>query len=147
MAATTLEPLPKEQTQVAGEAARQLIGLIDPEQPEVHLRTESGESITVPEGAFRLFVDMLGHLANGDGVALLPEHAELSTQQAADLLNVSRPYVVQLVESHRLPARRVGSHRRIRLSDLMNYKRADDADREAVMQELADQAQELDLGY
>jgi excisionase family DNA binding protein len=149
MSPTTLDPtsLEDEQTDVAADAARTLISLLRDSAPQVELRTAQGESISVPAPAFRLFVDLLTHLANGEGVVLIPEHAELSTQQAADLLNVSRPYVVQLIEEHKLPARKVGTHRRVLLRDLIEYRRRDEAEREVVMQELADEAQELGLGY
>jgi excisionase family DNA binding protein len=149
MSPTTLDPTSLEvgQTEAAGDAARQLVLLLEDSQPHVELCTLEGEQITVPAPAFQLFVDMLTHLANGDGVVLLPEHAELSTQQAADMLNVSRPYVVQLIEERKLPARKVGTHRRILLHDLLDYKRRDDAEREEVMQKLTDEAQELGLGY
>lgn len=149
MSPTTLDPtsLEDEQTEVAADAARMLVSLLHDTEPQVELHTTDGESITVPAPAFRLFVDLLTHLANGEGVVLIPEHAELSTQQAADLLNVSRPHVVQLIEERKLPARKVGTHRRVLLRDLIEHRRRDDAEREAVMQELADEAQELGLGY
>ena len=149
MSPVTLDPtsLEVEQTETAGEAARTLAPLLQNSAPEVALCTITGERFMVPTPAFELIVSMLTHLANGEGIVLLPKHAELSTQQAADMLNVSRPYVVQLIDERKLPARKVGTHRRVLLSDLVEYKRRDDAEREAVMQELADEAQELGLGY
>jgi excisionase family DNA binding protein len=149
MTTATLDPtaLEEEQTEAAADAARVLGTLLQKEQSVVQLRTDEGETVPVPGPAFRLFVDLLTHLANGDGVVVMPGHAELSTQQAAEILNVSRPYVIKLIEDKQLPARNVGTHRRVLLQDLLEYKRRNDAEREAVMQELADQAQELGLGY
>ncbi len=145
----TLDPtaLPQEQTAEAADAARALVGLLQEQASTVQLCTPEGEAVMVPAPAFRLFIDILAHLANGDGIVVMPKHAELSTQQAAELLNVSRPYVVQLIEDKKLPAHKVGTHRRIVLSDLLEYKRRDDAQRAEVMQQLADEAQELGLGY
>jgi excisionase family DNA binding protein len=86
-------------------------------------------------------------MGKGNAVSILPVNAELTTQEAADILNVSRPFVVQLVEEGRLPARRVGTHRRLSVEDVMNYKRQDDEQRARVADELAREAREMGLGY
>ena len=104
-------------------------------------------SVTVPREAFDLFLEVLGQMANGNAVTIVPVHAELTTQEAADLLNVSRPYLVTLLDSKQLPFRMVGTHRRILAADLMAYKEKDDAHRKSILDELTDQAEKHGLGY
>ena len=90
---------------------------------------------------------MLGALASGRGVNLIPENAELTTVEAADILNVSRPFLIKLLAEGTIPHRKVGRHRRIRIEDLMDYKRKDDDARAEVLDQLVDDAQDQDLGY
>jgi excisionase family DNA binding protein len=80
-------------------------------------------------------------------VTLLPLYTELTTQEAADLLNVSLPFLVKLIKSGALPYRKVGKHRRIYLRDVLAYKEAIDRARHETLDELVAQAQELNLGY
>jgi excisionase family DNA binding protein len=104
-------------------------------------------SIQLPMAALRLLGDILAELADGNAVRIVPVHAELTTQQAADMLNVSRPHLVKLLESGKLPYHRTGKHRRVRFNDLMTYKQARDDKSAQALDALASQAQELGLGY
>ncbi len=103
--------------------------------------------VELPTSALRLLVDILSELAEGNAVKVVPIHAELTTQEAADMLNVSRPHLVKLLETGALPFHKAGKHRRIRFSDLMVYKAEQDKASAHAMEELAKQAQELGLGY
>ncbi len=108
---------------------------------------KEAETVAVPASAVRLFVQLLTEMAEGNSVTLIPTHAELTTQQAADLLHVSRPYVVKLLEERKIPCRAVGKYRRVRFDDLLAYKRKDDDARGKVLDQLTAEAQELGLGY
>jgi len=105
------------------------------------------QPIELPAGAVALLMDVLEAMAAGRGVTLIPENAELTTVQAAGILNVSRPYLINLLDDGAIPHRRVGKHRRIRMEDVMAYKARIDQDREAVLDELAREAQEQGHGY
>jgi len=106
-----------------------------------------GATIVLPARAVRLLCHILEQMAAGNAVTVTHVPAELTTQQAADLLNVSRPFLVRLLEEGKLSFRKVGTHRRILCSDLMAYKQQEDQARRDVLKELAKQAQELGLGY
>jgi excisionase family DNA binding protein len=108
---------------------------------------DEGDAVTVPASAVRLFLQLLAEMSQGHSVTLIPTQAELTTQQAADLLNVSRPYVAKLLDDGKIPSRRVGKYRRVRFDDLMAFKRKDDEAREKVLDQLTAEAQDLGMGY
>ena len=109
--------------------------------------TDLPEPFELPAGAVRLLMSVLEAMASGQGLTLIPQNAELTTVQAADILNVSRPYLIKLLDEEKIPHRKVGRHRRIRMEDVMNYKEAIDAERERVLDRLVIEAQELGMGY
>lgn len=114
---------------------------------QVRIADGDGPDILLPAAAVQLLVHLLTQMAEGNAVTLMPIHAELTTQQAADLLGVSRPFLVKELDDRKIPYRKVGTHRRILFADLMAYKDKMDARRHEILDELAKQAQELDMGY
>lgn len=108
---------------------------------------EQEEPIELPADAVRLLTRVLEVMAAGRGVTLIPESAELTTVQAADVLNVSRPFLIRLLDENAIPHRKVGKHRRVRMEDVMAYKEAIDREREQVLDQLTREAQERGLGY
>jgi excisionase family DNA binding protein len=107
----------------------------------------AAHQIELPASALRLLVDILAEFAAGNGVGVVPMHPELTTQEAADLLNVSLPHFVKLLETQALLCHTAGELRRIRFHDLIKFKAERDQASERAMGELAKQAQALKLGY
>jgi excisionase family DNA binding protein len=138
-------------TRLAEESSRRLARLLGKRrrklQVSVQADDEVEQAVAIPVSAFRLLMDILTQMAQGNAVTLIPVHAELTTQQAADLLNVSRPFLIRQIEEGRLPFRKVGTHRRIRFDDLMAYKRNVDQDRIEALEALAAEAQKHGMGY
>ena len=117
----------------------QLIELVDESQQR--------EVVELPTFALRLLGEILSELALGNAVKVVPIHAELTTQEGADMLNVSRPHLVKLLDNGVLPHTKTGRHRRIKFTDLMAYKEQRDRTSRDAMDELAAQAQALGMGY
>jgi excisionase family DNA binding protein len=148
-----LRPPTDEESQIARESSRRLGPVLaslkgEPTPPtaEVVVRVEgraAGDLIEVPLAALQLLGTILREMAKGHGVTLTPVHAELTTQQAAAFLNVSRPYLIKQLEAGELAYHKVGTHRRIALRDLLDYKERSDAKRDVALEELARLTQEL----
>jgi excisionase family DNA binding protein len=147
--ATSLpEQLPTEtETRIAGVSSRLLAACIG-QGDAARLRVIDGnQEIEVPISALKMLVDILDEMAQGNAVSIVPIHAELTTQEAADFLNVSRPFLVGLLEGGLLPFHKVGSHRRVKFRELMAYKEKSQNIRKNALDELTRQAQELGMGY
>ncbi len=149
---TTTTEIPSAETARDAETALRELAPVPRTQStnrmSVHVQGSAREhKVAVPRQAFELFLEILGQMANGNAVTIIPVHAELTTQQAADLMNVSRPYLVQLLEADAIPHRRVGTHRRIFAADVLSYKRQEEMRRRKVLDELAAEAQKHQLGY
>lgn len=106
---------------------------------------EPSQTFILPAPAVQMLTDMLVHLGAGRPVAVIPDHAELTTQQAADFLNVSRPSIIKLIETKSLPHRLVGTHRRVLFSDLRDYKERTLELRRRALDQLVTEAQEMGL--
>ena len=130
----------------AGQVLSHYAGMAQPLKLRVR---DSGQEqpVELPAGAVDLLMHVLEAMAAGQGVTLIPESAELTTVQAAGVLNVSRPFLIKLLDQKAIPHRKVGRHRRIRMEDVMAYKDAIDREREQVLDQLTRQAQAQDMGY
>lgn len=118
------------------------------DRAEIHLRIEEmNELVAIPKPAFLLLRSILVQISEHDSVSILPDEAEYSTQQAADLIGVSRPHLVKLLENNTIPFKKVGSHRRVLLKDINTYRLGLEKVREQKLRYLSEQAQELNLGY
>jgi excisionase family DNA binding protein len=144
------ETITEKTSQVARDSGRRLaayvgagydlrVRIVEQDQP--------GEEVVIPKAALPLLSRILGLMAEGHMAVVMRVKAELTTQQAADLLNVSRPYLIKLLEEGHIPHHKVGTHRRIFARDVLDYKAEIDRKRLMALDELAQQAQELQMGY
>lgn len=140
-----------EEISLAKQSSREISAYLQTkaETQSIEIKDDTGTThpVQVPVSALRLLVDVLTEIGEGNAVSIIPVHAELTTQEAADVLNVSRPFLVKLLEQKTIPFHKVGSHRRVFYQDVMNYKESIDAERRQALDELAQQAQEFDMGY
>jgi len=105
---------------------------------------ENGDPVRIAPAVGELIIDLLGHVANGKMVTLVPVGTMLTTQEAADILNVSRPHLTKLLKSGKIDFETVGKHRRVPLEALMAYREQKRAERSAALDELAALGQEFD---
>jgi excisionase family DNA binding protein len=128
------------------ESSRILTPLLSSVAPHLKIIEQDGtEQTVVIPAAYRLLVDALTQMSQGNAVTLIPIHAELTTQEAADLLNVSRPYLIKQIEAGDIPHHKIGRHRRIRFDDLMAYKDRMDIARSQALDELVAQSEAMGL--
>lgn len=140
--------LPTEQDSELARTSSRLLAACIGRGPTARLRVIDGaDEIEVPVGALRMLVDILANMAEGNAISLVPIHAELTTQQAADFLGVSRPHLVGLVDKGEIPHHKVGTHRRIYFRDLLEYRKERMGQSRAALDALAEQAQRLGMGY
>jgi excisionase family DNA binding protein len=134
---------------MAGRTARRIRDYLASHQGEdlleVHVEGDDSDVLVVPRAAAAMFAQLMGILEVGQGVVLVQLNAQLTTQQAADMLNVSRPYLIGLLESGKIEFTKVGRHRRVPFRALMEYQRHSQQEARAAADEMSDLGQELRL--
>ena len=136
-----------EETERAKNFSRILAKEFAPAESVKIQRDDDDESIEIPRQVFNVLMRVLAVISEGKAFSLIPMDKELTTQQAADILNVSRPYLNKILDLGDIAHRKVGRNRRIKFSDLMAYKKSQEQKSKDALQELAKQSQELDMGY
>ncbi|MBS0481869.1 MAG: helix-turn-helix domain-containing protein [Proteobacteria bacterium] len=131
-------------SELAATASRELARA---SKESVSVRLEDGTDLLLPRAVTPLLVKILTEIAQGNAVTLIPLHAELTTQEAANLLNISRPYLNKLLDNGTIAHHKVGTHRRIKFTDLEKFRTARETKRNESLTELAKQAQEEGMGY
>lgn len=150
MSGSNVAHLPtKEEAEAAKVTSRTLSKYANSDRLNLKVTLNEGETedLILPGFAINMLLDVLTEMSKGNAVTLMSVNAELSTQQAAELLNVSRPHLVSLLEQGELPYRKVGTHRRVMAKDVFEYKQRIDEARQTTLDELAAQSQELGMGY
>lgn len=142
-----LEIPTKQESQLAARGRQRLATVLGNGETARLRLLDSNLDLELPMAAVQMLAHILDQMAAGDAAALTPMHTELTTQQAADFLNVSRPYLIKLLEEDKIPFFKVGVHRRIRFQDMVQYRHERDIKSRNALDELAEQAQTFGMGY
>jgi excisionase family DNA binding protein len=146
----SIKPLEAADRELALAAQRYIVAALDHcRAASITVTTAEGSQpkVEVPPAALRLIGQLLGLLGEGRPVVLLPDDKEFTTVEAANFLNVSRPFVIKEIEANRLPCRKVGTHRRIAFGDLLQYAQQMRARQAGALEKMAENARELGLEY
>lgn len=149
IASKKLDPvIPSErEIKLAIESSRTLASIAKNKTHIFEILIDGKKMIKIPASAFQMLFTILTQMAAGNAITIIPIHAELTTQEAANILNVSRPFLISLLEDGKLPFRKVGTRRKILFNDLLHYKKQDDEERLKILNKLTEEAQDLDMGY
>ena len=143
--------VPSNKEAVVAEKSRRILSnyLKSNKKPALQLISKGKEntSVELPPKVLQLLIDILAQMGAGNAISLIPIHAELTTQEAADLLNVSRPYLVLLLKEGKIPYRKVGTKRRILAKDVIKFKADISKKRYKVLEKLSQMGQEMNMGY
>lgn len=151
--ATIVNSLPTpEEAAMAKVSCRELAAYLDlgrgkPQKLTVSDDRGDTHTIEIPSSALRFFIDVLTQLGEGNSVSLIPIHAEMTTQEGADILGISRPTFIRLLDDNVIPYHRVGNRRKVKYQDVHEYKQKIDEERLKVLAELSELDQELGMGY
>ena len=129
--------------------SRTLSKFASTDRAQLSIKGANGEAddIILQGHVLQILLDVLSEMSKGNAISLIPHHQEISTQEAANLLNVSRPFLVGLLENGEIPFRKVGAHRRVKLTDVLEYKDQSDAKRLQALNDLTALSQEEGMGY
>jgi len=147
-----IQNLPSPEEMVLAKMSSQELSAIvkttgNSQQLQVLGKDGKSHQIEIPSSALKLLVEVLTQLGQGNSVNIIPVHAELTTQEAADMLNMSRPTFIKLLDNKEIPYSRKGNRRKVAFVDVMEYKNTQDSKRLEVLDELSTLDQELDMGY
>ena len=144
-AALTERPPNEEEVREASDAVRALAGALTLDGLPFSVKQNDDQvELALSPAIGQLLLDVLTHIARGEMVTVVPYGTELTTKQAADLLNVSRPFLINLLDTGEIPFHRVGSHRRVKSQDLLTYKAQRDIERGKALEDLQRLGQEYD---
>lgn len=148
---STTRPPSQEEAALAKLCSQELAGVLatNGDEQSFSFIDKSGKTrnIVLPKPALNLFIEVLTQLGEGNIVQITPIHAELTTQQAADMLNMSRPSLIKLLDEEAIPFSRTGNRRKVAYADVMTYKESLLEKRLASLDELSALDQEIDMGY
>jgi len=141
-------PTPDE-IEIAKNSSRILAKYTKAKRVRLNIQSEQGkiEELILPEHVLEALLDILVEISRGNAISIIPVHARLTTQEAATILNVSRPFLISLLEEKKIPYHKVGTHRRVLAKDIFAYKKKIDNERLKTLEELTALSQELGMGY